>query len=78
MEGIILGVITGLVNLATVVAVPAAGLMVVLGGINYLSSGSSPKRSEDGKTMAVRGLVGLGIVLAAQVAVATFRGWTGL
>jgi hypothetical protein len=78
MEGIILGVIAGLVNLATVVAVPGAGLMVVLGGINYLSSGSSPEQSEDGKTMAVRGLVGLGIVLAAQIAVATFRGWTGL
>jgi hypothetical protein len=78
MEGIILGVIDGLTNLALVVGVPLTGLMVTGGGINYLSSGSSPKRAEDGKSMAVRGLVGLGIVLGAKIGVATFRGWTGL
>lgn len=78
MEGIILGVVDGLSNLGLAIGVPLAGLMVLGGGINYLSSGTSPKRAEDGKTTAVRGLIGLAIVLAAKVAVSTFRGWTGL
>jgi hypothetical protein len=78
VDQILLNVIDGLMNLALVVGVPGAGLAVAAGGINYLSSGSSPKRAEDGKAMAIKGLIGLGIVLGAKIGVATFRGWTGL
>jgi hypothetical protein len=78
MEGMILGVIQGLTNLALAVIVPTTTLMMIWGAYQYLSSGSSPKRAEDGKTTAIRAAIGLAVALGAGLIIANVRSWTGL
>lgn len=53
------------------VAVPAVGLLVVIGGIMLLISGPSEERLKLGKTIITRAVVGAIIVLFAWVIVAT-------
>ncbi len=56
-------------NLVKYIATVIAALVLLLAGINYITSGSEPKKRESAKSMAMYVLIGLVIIWAAPLVV---------
>lgn len=56
-------------NLIKYVATGIAALVLLLSGVNYMMSGSDPKRRESAKSMAMYVIIGLIIIWAAPLVV---------
>ena len=56
-------------NLVKYVATAVAALVLLLAGVNYMMSGSDPKKRDNAKAMAMYVIVGLVVIWAAPLVV---------
>lgn len=65
----ILAPVLKIYNLVKYIATAIAGIVFLLAGVNYIMSGSDPKKRENAKSMAMYVLIGLIVIWAAPLVV---------
>ena len=74
MQGTIQQLFTNLLNIGTAVGVTVAAFFLMWGAYQYMSAGGNPRQMEHGKVAMVNAVIGLAIVIAANLIASTIRG----
>lgn len=73
MQGAIQTLFTNLLTIGTAVGVAVAAFFIMFGAYQYMSAGGNPRQMEHGKAAMVNAVIGLVIVIAANLIATTIR-----
>lgn len=73
MQGAIQQLFTNLLTIGTAMGVAVAAFFIMWGAYQYMSAGGNPRQMEHGKMAMVNAVIGLVIVVAANLIATTIR-----
>lgn len=66
------GIITNLINLMSIIAGIAAVIIIIVGGLRFVTGGNNPQEVQQARNLIIYAVVGLIIVASAQLIVRFF------
>lgn len=66
------GIITNLINLMSIIAGIAAVIIIIVGGLRFVTGGNNPQEVQQARNLIIYAVVGLIVVASAQLIVRFF------
>lgn len=71
--GTIPEVVAAIANFIFIISIPITSLMVVIGGVMFMTSGGDPKKVEQAKKLLLYAVIGLAIILLSKTIAAVIE-----